>query len=100
MSDAELAPEAFRPLQARHARRMGVNRLSALRTARELKRFGVIDSTMSREEIALAIATDMAADNVPEFEACMAEDGRDWEGFFQALIKFIEAIMPFILMFL
>jgi len=79
---------------------MGMNRLSGLRTARDLKRRGVINNDMSAKDIATAIAVELAAQNADEVEACQAEDGRDWESFFAALVKFFEAIMPFILLFL
>lgn len=90
----------FAAIEGRHLRRMGANRLSGLRAARDLKRRGIINSDMSGKEIATAIAVEIAANNAEEVEVCRAEDGRDWESFFAALVKFFEMIMPFILMFL
>lgn len=92
--------EGIQPISARHARRLGINRFSALRTARDLKMLGIITEDMSNHEIATAIAVEMAADRADEMELCMAEDGRDWSSFFAALIKFLEALMPFIMLFI
>jgi hypothetical protein len=92
--------KAVRPLAERHAKRLAVNRFRCLRIARELRRDGMISRGDSREEIATAIAAVIADEQSDEMELCMAEDGRDWEAFFAALIKFIEMIMPFIMMFM
>lgn len=95
-----LETTGIRPLSERHARRLGVNRFRCLRTARELRRQGLISRSDSAEEIATAVAAVIADEEADEMELCMAEDGRDWSAFFEALIKFIEAIMPFIMMFM
>ena len=92
--------EAVRPISDRHAKRLGVHRWGCLRTARSLKRRGLISRDMTHKEIATAIAVEMAADNAEEMELCAAEDKRDWAAFFEALIAFIEKLMPFIMMFM
>jgi hypothetical protein len=92
--------EATKPLSAVHARRMGVTFLGLRRKAKELKREGILTDDMDKQQKAEILAAAMVADSQDEFEACRAEDGRDWESFFAALIAFIEKIMPLIMMFL
>jgi len=101
MSTGEtLETTGIRPISDRHLRRMGATRINALRTARDLKRRGVISRDDDPKDIATAIAVEIAANNAEEFEKCAGEDGRDWPSFFKALVEFFTAIMPIIMMFM
>ncbi|MFA5376343.1 MAG: hypothetical protein WC455_11415 [Dehalococcoidia bacterium] len=92
--------EAIRPISDKHARRLGANRWNCLKIARSLRRRGIINKDMTSKEIATAIAVEIAAKNADEMELCATEDKRDWASFFEALIAFIEKILPLIMMFM
>lgn len=86
-------------LKRGHPRRMGLRVLKLRKIAKDLQAQGVLvedDPAIAAEQIAAVLV----AENCAEVNACFAEDGRDWESFFQALAAFIEVIMPLILMFL
>lgn len=92
--------DSAKPLSAAHARRMGVTFLGLRRKAKELKRDGILTDDMDRQQKAEVLAAAIVADDQDAFETCRAEDGRDWESFFAALMAFIEKFLPLIMMFL
>jgi len=53
----------------------------------------------ARQEFAEAIALEVMGAHATEW-APIVQEGRDWAAFFEALMKFIEMIMPFIMMFM
>jgi len=83
-----------------HIERLNLNYFGLRRRAKELKRDGIITRGMSRKQAAEILAASVVADNPEEFESCRAEDGRDWEAFFTALVAFLEKLMPLIMLFL
>ena len=74
----------------RERRKLGVTLRNAVRIARELKRDG---EAVNADAIAMVMVEDNPAAFVQAGE-------RDWESFFAALVKFLEAIMPIIQMFM
>jgi hypothetical protein len=92
--------EAIRPISDKHLRRLGANRWNGIKIARSLRRRGIINKDMTPNEIATAIAVELAAQNAEEMDLCLAEDKRDWAAFFAALIAFFEKLMPIIMMFM
>ena len=87
--NAEKPREGFLS-KRRERRKLGVTLRNAIKIARELKKDG---EEVNAESIAMA----MIEENPKAFERA---GERDWSSFFEALIKFIEAIMPIIQMFM
>jgi len=91
---------SIRPLSAMQARRMGLGILPIRRTARELKEQDLLTDDMDNHQRAEVIALAMMSRDQKAFEAVLAEDGRDWEAFFAAIVAFLEKLMPLIMLFL
>lgn len=77
-------------VRRRERRKAGVTLGNAIRIARALKRDG-------QEVTSEAIVYEMIEDSPKAFQRV---GERDWSSFFEALVKFIEAIMPIIQMFM
>ena len=93
----EMQVEAKREISFLQRRRMGATILNARRIAKRLKAEGVLaeDKTERAQQIAEALCIEAPA----EAEVCAMEYGT-WEEFFNALVAFIEKLLPLILLFI
>lgn len=89
--------EAKRELSWLQQRRLGATIWNARRIARKLKAEGVLAE--DRRERAAQIAEVLCIEGPAEAEVCAVEYGT-WEDFFNAVVAFIEKIMPLIMLFL
>jgi hypothetical protein len=92
-------------LTLRQRREMGFTRLAAIRAAARLVREGALPSTRglvgedlaaAEAEIKEAIAAEILGDNIQAWQSNV-QDGRDFSAFFEALMAFLEKILPLIL---
>ncbi len=89
-ADGEMANAmGQRRLSLRERRELGITWANVHAKAKELYQSGEIDADMSRAEIAAMVFSQIAADNPQAF----ADASVDWD----AIIAFIEAILPLIL---
>lgn len=77
-------------------RKLGLTFENALRVAKKLHQEGTL-VTDDAQTATAQVAAAMVAENPETFKAAASEDGRDWEQFFNALVSFLEKLMPLIL---
>ena len=78
-------------------RRLGVTFVNVARVVREMDAAGELDRDQP-DGIALQVMARLQSENPEEFAKVMAD--RDWAAFFDALLAFLEKMLPLILTFM